>query len=314
MQAQDERTRDTAIGNILDFRPDLQIATSTAVALSARFPYVTPPANIKRNDRIKTTSTVFDKIKVLELLDGAYYDNSGGSVAIDILEDLERLLRWRRRDEQLKDIKDDIKFELIRFTDRPAQRYGDANDDEHFELVTPLLAFNAVRAARGAQLRGVRDLERTDESFVYLSDPWFLPPLNWVLSEATKREIELRSFGPAAGAKPVCCRAIAPPRSTTERRRRRTGSRDILMVAEWEDARKLHELPEAAGWKLEQFVPNNEETFNKLLRLIKDGDDRPANQTASRGRWQPPQPDAAKTDAAKIDAAKVDAPKADAAK
>ncbi len=283
LQAQDERTRDTAIANILDFRPDLQIATSTAVGLSARFPYVTPPANIRRNEKITVPEALFDKIKVLELLDGAYFDNSGGSVAIDILEDLERLLRWRRQD--FKDFKDDLKFQLVRFTDRPAQRYGDANDDEHFELITPIVAFNSVRAARGAQLRGVSDLKRTDESFVYLSDPWFLPPLNWVLSEATKREIELRSFGSKAGAKEVCCRAIGPPLASGERRRRRTGSRDILMVAAWEDAKKLNDLPEAGGWKVQQFVPNNEETFDKLLRLIKDGDDRPA---ADDGRGQAP--------------------------
>jgi hypothetical protein len=312
LQAQDERTHDTAIANILDFRPDLQIATSTAVALSARFPYVTPPANIKRNKTVKTTSTVFDKIRVLELLDGAYFDNSGGSVAIDILDDLERFLKWRRRDEQLKDIKDDIKFELIRFTDRPAQRYGDANDDEHFELATPILAFNSVRAARGAQLRGVRDLERTAESFVYLSDPWFLPPLNWVLSEATKREIDVRSFGPKAGAKEVCCRAIAPPRAPAENRRRRTTSRDILMVAAWDDAKRLNALPEFEGWKVEQFVPNNEETFAKLLRLIKEGDDRVANLGVGRGRS--PGPDSPKADAPNANAPKVEAPKIDAPK
>jgi hypothetical protein len=310
LQAQDELTRDTTIADILDFRPDLQVATSTAVALSARFPYVTPPANIKRNDRIKTTSAVFDKIRVLELLDGAYFDNSGGSVAIDIVEDLERLLKWRRHDELLKDIKDDIKFELIRFTDRPAQRYGDANDDEHFELVAPILAFNSVRAARGAQLRGVRDLERTDESFVYLSDPWFLPPLNWVLSEATKREIEVRSFGPKAGAKEVCCRAIAPPRAPTENRRRRSNtSRDILMVAAWEDAKQFNALPGLEGWKVEQFVPSNQETFDKLLRLIKEGDDRIAVQGMDKGKGQAPQPEAPKVDAPKVEAPKVDAAK-----
>ncbi len=40
------------IANILDFRPDLQLATSTAVVLSARFPFVTPPGTIVKNDQI----------------------------------------------------------------------------------------------------------------------------------------------------------------------------------------------------------------------------------------------------------------------
>jgi hypothetical protein len=212
---------------------------------------------------------------VLELLDGAYFDNSGGWVAIDILEDLERYLRSQRRDD-FKEFRDDIKFQLVRFTDRSAQRYGDASDDEHFELITPLVAFNAVRLARGAQLRGVGELERTSESFIYLSDPWFLPPLNWVLSEATKRNIELRSGGPSQPGSEVCCKAIAPPRALAAReaRIRRSSPRDILMVAEWDEAKKLNDLPEAAGWKVEQFVPNNEEAFSKLLTLVKDGDER----------------------------------------
>ncbi len=245
MQAQDERARDTAIANILDFRPDLQVATSTAVALSARFPYVTPPANIRRSSKIKTPMALYEKIKVLELLDGAYFDNSGGSVAIDILEVLERYLRRR---EDFKEFRDDIKFQLVRFTDHSAQRYGDANDDEHFELVAPLVAFNAVRAARGVQLRGLGELKRTAESFIYLSDPWFLPPLNWVLSEATKRSIELRSFGPKAGAKVECCRAIAPPLAPEEaKRRRRTTTRDMLLVGDWDEAKKLNDRPEARG-------------------------------------------------------------------
>ena len=274
MQAQDERTRDTAIANILDFRPDLQVATSTAVGLSARFPYVTPPANITRSDKFTKPIALYEKIKVLELLDGAYFDNSGGWVAIDILEDLERYLSSRRRDD-FKEFRDDIRFQLVRFTDRSAQRYGDASDDEHFELVTPLVAFNAVRLARGAQLRGVGELERTSESFIYLSDPWFLPPLNWVLSEATKRNIELRSGGPSRPESEVCCKAIAPPRALAAReaRLRRSSPRDILMVADWDEAKKLNDLPEAAGWKVEQFVPNNEEAFAKLLTLVKDGDE-----------------------------------------
>jgi hypothetical protein len=281
MRAQDERSRDTAIANILDFRPDLQVTTSTAIALSARFPYVTPPANIRRNDRIKTPIALYEKIKVLELLDGAYFDNSGGWVAIDILEDLERYLRSRRR-EEFKEFKDDIKFQLVRFTDRSAQRYGNASDEEHFELITPLVAFNAVRLARGAQLRGVRELERTKENFIYLSDPWFQPPLNWLLSEATKRDIELRSGGPATPRSEVCCRVVAPPLAGGQPRIRPASPREILLVADWEHAKEINDHPESAGWTVERFVPNNEAAFGKLLALVKDGDERNAALAANQ--------------------------------
>jgi hypothetical protein len=270
LQAQDERTRDTATANILAFRADLQMATSTAVGLTARFPYVTPPANIRRNEAIRTPMALYEKIHVLELVDGAYFDNSGGWVAIDILEDLER--RYLRWDNDFKDFKNDIKFQLVRFTDRSAQRYGDANDREHHELVAPLVAFNSVRAARGVQLRGARGLRQTNEIFIYLIDPWFLPPLNWVLSERTKRSIELRSFGPRAGAKEECCRAIAP--LTT--RRQGTSPRDLLLTGDWDEVKKLNDHKEFVGWRVERFVPNNEDAFNKLLGLVKEGDERTA--------------------------------------
>ena len=54
--------RNSVIANILDFRPDLQMAISTAVALSARFPYVTPPANIKRSDKIEPPTGLYSDI------------------------------------------------------------------------------------------------------------------------------------------------------------------------------------------------------------------------------------------------------------
>ena len=211
-QAQSERSGNSLIANLLDFRPDLQMSVSTAVALSARFPYVTPPANIKRSDKIEPASSFYNDITVLELLDGAYFDNSGGSVAIDLLDDLERYLRRRRptspRYDEFKEFTEfteDIRFHLVRFTDRPSQRQVAAENDEHFELLTPLIAFNTVRSARGAQLRDVTDLDRTKQTLFYLSDPWFTPSLNWLLSRDTKVKIELRSNGEAKAKYEVCC-------------------------------------------------------------------------------------------------------------
>lgn len=297
-QAQSERARSSVITNILSFRPDLQMATSTAVALSARFPYVTPPANIKRSTRIEPPTGFYNGIKVLELLDGAYFDNSGGWVAIDLLEDLERYMRPRRwswgrgSSEAFKEFADDIRFHLVRFIDRPTQRRGSAAEDEHFELLTPLIAFNTVRAARGAQLRGVRDLDRTGETFIYLSDPWFTPSLNWLLSQDTKANIELRSGGAAGPEHEVCCRMIrsapqagsaaTPGTSARAERRRRSGRGEILLEATWEEAQKLNDHPvqqrarasTQATWVVEKFVPNNGPAFDTLLTLVKEGDER----------------------------------------
>ncbi|HEX5957901.1 MAG TPA: hypothetical protein VFY92_04500 [Hyphomicrobiaceae bacterium] len=284
-QSQSERTRNSVIANILDFRPDLQLATSTAVALSARFPYVTPPGNLKRSPQIEApTGLHYQNIDVLELMDGAYFDNSGGSVAIDILEDLERYLWPRRagRYPEFKGLGDDIRFHLVRFTDRPAQRTGTATQDEHFELLTPLIAFNTVRAARGAQLRGVRDLDKTKETFVYLSDPWFTPSLNWLLSSETKTQIDLRSWGTGPAEAEVCCRMrpVFPP-NTDESTIPKWRRREILLYAKWSEAEKLN--TKLAGrsvnasqlaWEVEKFLPNNQDSFNHLLTLVTEGEDR----------------------------------------
>jgi hypothetical protein len=287
-QAQTERRRGSVIANILDFRPDLQMAVSTAVGLSARFPYVAPPANIKRSKRIEIRQGFYNNIEVLELLDGAFFDNSGGSVAIDLLDDLERYLEPRAWDgsglEAFKEFASDIRFHLVRFTDRPSQRKGATSTEEHFELLTPLVAFNSVRSARGAQLRGVRDLDRTRETFFYLSDPWFTPTLNWLLAQDTKAKIELRTNGEAKAEHEVCClmKRARLPSDPGEPARKRP-PRETLLVTSWAEARKLNELltkrtgaSEQPAWEVRKFVPNNAEAFETVLSLIKDGDDEVA--------------------------------------
>jgi hypothetical protein len=287
-QAQSERSRSSLIANILDFRPDLQITMSTAVALSARFPYVTPPANIKRHPKIDPSSVFYSDIKVLELLDGAYFDNSGAWVAIDLLDDLERYMRprtWNAANfEAFKEFADDVRFHLVRFTDRPAQRKGEAAEDEHFELLTPLIAFNSVRSARGAQLRGVSDLKKTGDTYFYLSDPWFTPSLNWLLSHDTKSKIELRSWGKKQADKDeLCCvmKRQLPPDMKAGDAQRKWLEREILLVAKWEEAEKLNDHPMQRSadpnklpWVVSKFLPNNAREFEEVLRLITDGDKR----------------------------------------
>jgi hypothetical protein len=287
-QAQSERSRNSVIGNILDFRPDLQMTISTAVALSARFPYVTPPANIKRHPKIEPSSVFYSDIKVLELLDGAYFDNSGAWVAIDLLDDLERFMRPRKWNsasfEAFKEFADDIRFHLVRFTDRPAQRKGEAAEDEHFELLTPLIAFNTVRSARGAQLRGVSDLRKTGETYFYLSDPWFTPSLNWLLSQETKAKIELRSWGQKEkDTDELCClmKRQVPPDTPVTDANRRWLEREILLVAKWSEAQKLNDHPVQRSaspndlpWVVSRFLPNNAKEFEGVLKLISEGDKR----------------------------------------
>jgi hypothetical protein len=284
-QAQTERSRSSVIANILDFRPDLQLNVSTAVGLSARFPYVTPPANIKLSDKISPPQGFYSDIKVLELLDGAYFDNSGSWVAIDLLDDLERYLRPRPWNNTFypgyQEFTDGIRFHLMRFTDRPAQLQGTVAKDEHFELLSPLIAFNSVREARGAQLRGLSDLARTSETFFYLSDPWFTPSLNWLLSPDTKAKIDLRSRGESSADDEVCCllKRVLPPDATVSDAARKWLSRETLLVATWEEAKQVndHPLQRASTqppWQAMKFVPNNAKAFDSVLKLITEGDEK----------------------------------------
>ena len=194
------------IANLLDFRPDVQMTMSTAVGLSARFPFVTPPASIRRNEKIGIAKgTIFQRTNVLEMTDGGFYDNSGNTIASTLLSNLRRALD---RDERLKPFKDQIKFHLIRFVDTPARRQAIAGDGPNFELLVPLIAYNSVRLARGVYLRNPpRDTTAT--SNVYLLDEWYEGSLNWLLSENTRINIEKRASWIAYGNE-VCCEVRHP--------------------------------------------------------------------------------------------------------
>ena len=239
------------VGNLLDFRPDIQMATSTAVVLSARFPFVTPPAAIAQNSRIIRPSGLYHKTKVLELTDGAFYDNSGGIVARDIIAELVRRLE---NDERLKEFKNDIKIELIRFTDTPAKRQGGASVSDHSELITPLVAYDAVRQSRGVLLPGVSRKAGTYN--IYLLDEWYEGSLNWLLSEGTKRAVETRSSWLFGYGNDVCCEVSDP---LTKSRNKR-----IPLLDE-----QAHEL-EKGGLIVRRFVPNARQ-FQQVLALVDGG-------------------------------------------
>ena len=238
------------VANILDFRPDLQLATSTAVVLSARFPFVTPPGAIVENARIVRSSGLYQKTKVLELTDGAFYDNSGGIVARDIILALNRLLE---KDERFKDFKDNVRFHLIRFTDTPAKRQGGASESGHFEFVTPLVAYDAVRQSRGVLLS--RPPQGTGISNVYLLDEWYGGTLNWLLSRDTKLAVEKRSSWLKGFENEVCCEIRDPATSRWKR---------IPLAPD--EKEKL----EKSVLKIRTFVPNSG-PFLRIIALVQRG-------------------------------------------
>jgi hypothetical protein len=241
------------VANILDFRPDVQLATSTAVVLSARFPFVTPPGTIARNEQITVSpGGIYQKIKELQLTDGGFYDNSGGIVSREIIDHLRRQLD---KHPGLKPFKNDIRFHLIRFTDTPAKRQAIASERAHIELIAPLAAYDAVRLSRGVVLQPPTG---TSTSYIYLLDEWYEGTLNWLLSDTTKTNIDKRSSWRKGSGNEVCCEVQLS--SSTNRPERIPLSKE-----------QVEELTRAdRQLNIREFVPNAEH-FDRIFVLLNSG-------------------------------------------
>jgi hypothetical protein len=250
-----EEDPNAGVVNILDFRPDLQLATSTAVVLSARFPFVTPPGMIAANLAIaRPTQGIFAKTRVLELTDGGFYDNSGAFVATDVIREMARLLD---DGPEFKDFREKVRLHVIRFTDTPAKRQAEASEAGHFELITPLVAYDAVRLSRGVQLANPFGTAVFD---VHLLDDWYDGTLNWLLSEQTMLAVQKRSSWFKGADNTECC-SVKTPEIEKPRRIRLTPQQREIAVRE--------------NFAVDDFLPNQEQ-FEKVLELVKAGAERTA--------------------------------------
>ena len=249
------------IANLLDFRPDVQLATSTAVVLSARFPFVTPPGNIAKSERFSVApGSVFEKIRELQLTDGGFYDNSGGIVARDLIGDLNKKLE---SDERLKSYRNLIKFHLIRFTDTPAKRQALVSEKAYPELISPLVAYNTVRVSRGVPLATPA---RTTVSNIYLLDEWYDGVLNWLLAGRTELDIQKRSSWQISSDNTVCCEV---------RRASSTTPAERIPLTDEEEKELGGVVP---PFSVRRFVPNSTQ-FDSIFRNL--------NPDASRSLWHP---------------------------
>src|SRR5262245_30893909 len=239
------------IANILNSRPDVQLATSTAAVLSARFPAVTPPGTIRRNDAIEVNrGGIYQNIRELQLTDGGFYDNSGGIVAREIINYLRKRLD---DDPKLQPFKNDIRFHLIRFTDTPAKRQAIASPKAHIEIVAPFAAYDAVRVSRGVVLATPG---ATSVSNIYLLDEWYEGTLNWLLSNATKTNINKRSSWLKGSGNEVCCEVqYASSKSRPER-----------IVLTEKEAEELKRTP-TPHLSVAEFVPNAEH-FERIFQAL----------------------------------------------
>jgi predicted chitinase len=73
----------------------LDLRLSTAAGISARFPWVTPAATIRTQDKL-----LFGPGDKIRLVDGGYVDNSGVETALDLKEELEQVIKGINRDSE----------------------------------------------------------------------------------------------------------------------------------------------------------------------------------------------------------------------
>jgi predicted acylesterase/phospholipase RssA len=173
--------------------PQVNLRLSTAAALSARFPYVTPVGWFENTQGQKT-----------RLVDGGYFDNSGVPTALDMGRALQRLKGY------------DQKFKIIylALVDQPNPNPENQPENESLnELASPLRAVFRARDARGrsaAELSTFTLNEDIKKPFelrfrtLYLQKAGKLftnnravqLPLGWLLSDASKAFIAQQTQAP----------------------------------------------------------------------------------------------------------------------
>lgn len=141
------------------------ISLSTAMSLSARFPYITPSAYIQRPDGSYWGS----------IADGAYFDNSGILTALEIIDIINKVN---------KQSNDNVYFEPHLIVISNYVEYYDSN--KYNELNEPLLTVlnRTFGGAIGyARARVHREMNPNNIVELSLNTPSAQVPLGWYLSE-----------------------------------------------------------------------------------------------------------------------------------
>lgn len=153
----------------------LDIALSTAAVLSARFPWITPAGTFTPNERAGQKPTA------VRLVDGAFFENSGVSTALDVIEGMTAAARKHG-------LADTIKIHLIVLNRDFELTSGSAGLRE---AIDPLRALLNASSARGpTTISSAYDtLSRLDRerpgvlmSKINLEDLGYRAPLGWRLS------------------------------------------------------------------------------------------------------------------------------------
>jgi hypothetical protein len=196
----DEESR---VQTLAEIAPGLDVPLATAAVLSARFPLVTPVGTVQGKDRTH------------RFVDGGYFENSGLTTVLDVVEAL------RQAPGKVETRLVIVRIENSRATTDMQSIAGapKRNSDSYFaEAAAPVRALLATRHARGELARAtvarvVRDAEaacaaeaaaRTSpaqlpepvtgcvrvEEVVFALEPACVPiPLGWSLTEIARRDM-----------------------------------------------------------------------------------------------------------------------------
>jgi hypothetical protein len=170
----DDETFSDAVDIFDTVKADMRL--SSAVHNSARFTYVSPAGTVR------TPQGVWG-----HLVDGGYYDNSGGSTAVEILDAMEEATPdlWKR-----------ITPVVIMITNDPLLNNEKSPTPYSFmnELLSPVRTFFNTRPARAGFSRSTLYNWTSEKDGIYLpiglQDVTGPLPMSWVLSDVAKNTMQ----------------------------------------------------------------------------------------------------------------------------
>jgi len=189
--------------HLLEYAPDANLRMSSAVAISARFPYITPTALV--NGGVLASQDQMRLGTSIQVVDGAYWDNSGLRTALDIISELEaNQAVWK-----VPGVR--VTFHILSIGDvTPDKPTGVDLVKGVPEILAPLETMMEVRgrAQQGSWFSVLR--AKKEPVRFSLFDVKFSAPLDWSASAVTRASIEKRSGYPRLSLSDqdrVCCNA-----------------------------------------------------------------------------------------------------------
>lgn len=155
------------------------IPISTAVGLSSRFPFLTPPALIKNEDG-KTWGS---------LVDGGYYENLGVRTMVDVYTLLKEVSATKYYP---------VRFHFLAIRNTKAST-RETPVKGMFEIISPMITFSNIWANNGNEaLRDAQHLTRTDGQSLHeihlIREDEENIPLGWFLSNSARANIERQLY------------------------------------------------------------------------------------------------------------------------